>query len=165
MKPQHQKSNIERTKALETIFIAGLIAGILDSAAASTVFYLKFGLNPAQVMQFIASAIFGSRAFTGGTPMVLIGILLHFLISFVVAALYFFCYPKMVILGKKPVLSGLSLGLVTWLVMNLLVIPLSNIQPAPSDPVGIIISITWHMLFIGLPISFLTRRHFYTSPV
>ena len=75
--------------AIRTILIAGIIAGTLDSAAASVVFYFKLGLSPAQVMQYIASALYGSDAFSGGTAMVVIGTLLHFAISFVIAAVYF----------------------------------------------------------------------------
>jgi hypothetical protein len=114
-------------------------------------------------MRFIASAIYGPAAFTRGPEMVLVGILLHFLIAFAIAGIYFYCFPKMVVLGRKPVLSGLVLGLVTWLVMNLMVIPFSNIKPAPVEPAAIVVSIIWHMLLVGLPISILTRRHFFAS--
>lgn len=154
----------QKTSGFTTILIAGLISGILDSAAASVVFYLKLGLNPAQVMQFIASALYGPAAFKGGLMTMIIGVLLHFSIAFVITAIYFYFYPKIAGLGKWPVLSGLALGVGIWLVMNLAIIPLSKIQPGPFEISAVIISVAWHMLLVGLPISFIVKRHFVNNP-
>jgi hypothetical protein len=51
MKSHRHRSSAKNTRALKTIMFAGLIAGISDRAAASTVIYLKLGLDPAQVMR------------------------------------------------------------------------------------------------------------------
>jgi len=146
--------------AIPTILIAGIIAGVLDSAAASVVFYFNLGLSPAQVMQYIASALYGADAFSGGTVMVIIGILLHFVISFVIAAIYFYLYPVISQLRKWPVISGLLQGLAVWLFMNLAIIPLSKIQSAPFQLSAVIISVVWHMILVGLPISLITKGYF-----
>jgi uncharacterized membrane protein YagU involved in acid resistance len=148
------------TNAIRTILIAGIIAGILDSAAASVVFYFKPGLSPAQVMQYIASALYGADAFSGGAVMIIIGTLLHLVISFVIAAVYFYLYPVISQLRKWPVISGLLLGIAVWLFMNLVIIPFSKIQPAAFELSAVIISVAWHMVLVGLPISLITKRHF-----
>lgn len=153
----------QKVSALRTILAAGIIAGGLDSAAASVVFYFKLGLSPAQVMQYIASALYGAEAFSGGTGMVIIGTLLHFIIAFIIAAGYFYLYPVLNPLKKWPVISGLLLGIAIWLFMNLVVIPFSKIQPAPFEISAVIISLGWHMLLVGLPISLITKRHFESS--
>lgn len=146
--------------AICTILVAGIIAGILDSTAASVVFYLKLGLSPAQVMQYIASALYGAGAFSGGAAMVIIGTLLHFMISFTIAGVYFYLFPVIKLLKERPVISGLLLGVVIWLFMNLVIIPVSKIKPAPFELNAVIISIAWHMVLVGLPISLITKRHF-----
>lgn len=153
----------QKVSATRTILAAGVIAGILDSAAASLVFYFKLGLNPAQVMQYIASAIYGAKAFSGGIRMVIVGTLLHFIIAFIIAAVYFYLYPVISQLRKWPVISGLLLGVAIWLFMNLIVIPFSKIQPSPFEISAVIISISWHMVLVGLPISLITKRHFDSS--
>jgi uncharacterized membrane protein YagU involved in acid resistance len=148
------------TNAMGTILTAGIIAGTLDSAAASVVFYFKFGLSPAQVMQYIASALYGAEAFSGGAVMVIIGTLLHFMISFIIAGGYFYLSPIIKLLRKRPVISGLLLGVAIWLFMNLIIIPFSKIQPAPFQLSVVIISVAWHMVLVGLPISLITKKAF-----
>ncbi|MFB0495951.1 putative membrane protein YagU involved in acid resistance [Mucilaginibacter sp. OAE612] len=150
----------QKIGAARTILTAGIIAGILDSMAASVVFYFKLGLSPAQVMQYIASAIYGAEAFSGGTTTVIIGTLLHLMIAFVIAAVYFYLYPVISPLRKWPVISGLLLGIAIWLFMNLVIIPFSKIQPAPVELSAVVISVIWHLVLVGLPISLITKRHF-----
>jgi hypothetical protein len=48
------------------IFYGGLIAGILDAADGFVAYYLAAGLNPIQVLQFIASGFYGAAAFEKG---------------------------------------------------------------------------------------------------
>jgi hypothetical protein len=154
-----------KTKALMTILIAGFVSGLLDSIAASVVFYLKLGMMPGQVMQFVASAIFGQSAFAGGTTMILLGTLIHFLIAVAISAIYFYCYPKIELLGTYPVLSGFSFGLGVWLFLNLAVIPFTKIPPSPVELGAVIVGIVWHMVLVGLPISLIVRRHYFNNPL
>lgn len=165
MKQTMRTASEPKTNALVTILIAGLVSGILDSIAASVVFYLKFGMQPGQVMQFVASAIFGPAAFAGGTTMVIIGTLMHFVIAFAIAAIYFYCYPKIQILGRFPVLSGFAYGLGVWLFLNIAIIPFTKIPPSPVELGAVIVGIIWHMVLVGLPISFIVRRHFFNNPL
>jgi len=149
-----------KSDGLQTIILAGLSAGILDGIAASIVFNIKLGLSLGQVMQYVASGIYGKSAFSGGIPMILIGTLLHFFTAFTIAAGYFYAYTKIKMLRSSAVLSGLTLGLCAWLVMNLVVLPLSNTPPPPFGVRDILIGIILHMFLVGLPISLITKRHF-----
>lgn len=145
---------------IKTILWSGLIAGILDSIAGVIVYYIYFDLNPLQVLQFIASGVYGPEAINGGVGMIIIGTLLHFLIAYVVAIIYFIAFPKITLLEKNKVLSGLLYGFGIWLVMNLLVLPSSNIPKAPFDLGLAIVGIVWHMVLVGLPIALITAKHF-----
>jgi len=157
---QNSKNSSPNSKAMCTVFWGGLIAGILDGIAACSVFYLKLHLRPAQVMQYIASAIYGPEAFTGGYNMVTIGIILHFLISFALAAVYFWIYPYFKMLANWPRLSGLGFGLALWLVINLLVLPQTQIASVPFELSAALVSVIWHMILVGLPIAMITKSHF-----
>ena len=152
-------NTLQTTNGFKTIFWAGLIASVLDGIAGMFFLHLWYNLSPAQFMQFIASGIYGTAAFAGGTPMVITGILIHFLIGFIIAIIYFYAYPKIGLLKSKPLIAGLILGLGVWLVMNLLVIPISNTQKSPFSPGPVLISMIWHMVLVGLPIAIITKKH------
>jgi uncharacterized membrane protein YagU involved in acid resistance len=160
MEQRIQINSKSKPGSLNTILWAGLVAGLLDGIASSIMLYIKLGLNPGQVMQYVASALYGPSAFAGGTPMILIGTVLHFMIAITIAAIYLYLYPKVKMLRSAPVLSGLSLGLVTWAFMNLIIVPFSRTQPAPIEAGAAAISITLHMILVGLPISLIIKRHF-----
>ena len=75
----------------EAILKATLIVGSLhlDIIAAFLNNYLSFKLMPDKTLQFIASGIFGTEAFLGGTRMVLFGLVFHFLIVFLFTVVFF----------------------------------------------------------------------------
>ncbi|MBK8505754.1 MAG: hypothetical protein IPL46_28290 [Saprospiraceae bacterium] len=54
----------------KSIIHAGLIAGMLDITAATFQAYLMRGTTPGQILQFIASGVFGSLAYEGGMAMI-----------------------------------------------------------------------------------------------
>lgn len=145
---------------INTILWAGLVAGVLDSLAGVVVYYIWFGLNPLQVLQFIASGIYGESAFKGGFPMVGVGLFFHFLIAYVVTIIYFLAYPKISLLSRYQVVAGLFFGLGIWLVMNLLVLPYSNIPKSPFDAGLAAVGIIWHMVLVGLPIALIVGKYF-----
>jgi hypothetical protein len=160
MEQRIQIQSKSKPDSLQTIIWAGVVVGILDGVATSILLNIKLGLNPGQVMQYVASALFGPSALADGVPMILIGTLLHFMIATITAAIYFFACQKIRILNNYPVLSGLALGLGAWFVMNVLVVPLSRSQPISFGVGEIAISITCHLLLVGLPISLIIKRHF-----
>ena len=60
-----------------------------------------------------------------------------------------------------PVLIWLSQrggGFFLYLVMNLVVVPLSAARPGSRDPVWIGLSVAVHMLLIGIPIALFVRQ-------
>lgn len=144
----------------QTIFWSGLIAGILDAIAGVIVYFIYFKLNPLQVLQFIASGVYGPTSINGGVLMIVAGLFFHFVIAYVVAIIYFYAYPKISVLSKYKVASGLIFGLGIWLVMNLLIIPVTNIPKGPFDGGLAVVGIIWHMVLVGLPISIITAKYY-----
>lgn len=152
--------NLRPTSLVSTIIYAGLVAGILDSAVAVVVYYAYFGLNPIQVLQFIASGVYGPSAIGGGAGMAVLGTCFHFLIALVCATVFALAYPRLKALRDFPATAGLLHGLGIWLVMNLLVLPFTNIPKSPFDLGLALIGIVWHMVLVGYPIALITRAYF-----
>ncbi|MEK6153093.1 hypothetical protein WIW50_07530 [Flavobacteriaceae bacterium 3-367] len=143
----------------KTIFWSGLVAGILDSLAGILVYYVYFDLNPLQVLQFIASGIYGPTAINGGGYMVLVGFFFHFVIAYTCAIIYFYLHSKTAALRSHKIASGLIFGLGIWLVMNLLILPATNIPKSPFDSGLAAIGIIWHMVLVGVPIALITAQY------
>lgn len=144
----------------KAILWSGLIAGVLDSLAGVVVYYIYFGLNPLQVLQFIASGIYGPAAINGGVFMIVVGLFFHFVIAYTVAIIYFIAYPRIAILRDQKIIAGLLYGLGIWVVMNVMILPYSNIPKSPFDLSLAIVGIVWHMVLVGIPIALITSKHY-----
>jgi hypothetical protein len=130
------------------ILVGGFVAGVFDAIAA----IITFGWG---MSRGIASGLLGTRAFTGGIGTWLLGLALHFFIAVSAAAIYCYSSRKLDFLREHFIVCGLFYGIAIYLVMNLVVLPLSAV-PFPIGPFtvralyqGLLI----HMFFIGLPIA------------
>src|SRR5256885_13489267 len=142
----------------QPIFWGGLIAGTLDITAAFLTACFRAGVTPVRVLQFIASGLLGPASFNGGTETVLLGLALRFLIATVATAGFYLASRKLLVLVERPIVFGLLYGIVVYVVMNFVVLPLSRIQPRPSTLIGFTIGLLTLMLCIGLPIALIVRR-------
>lgn len=132
-----------------------LIAGTLDGLAA-VIFLAK--MNFVGVFQYIASAILGKAAYTGGIKTVLLGLILHYFIAFSFTFFFALLTTRISALRKNILLSGIIYGIFVWTVMNLLVVPLTQIPQSPIHLEKAIINAVILIFCIGLPISYLTAR-------
>lgn len=135
------------------MILGGAAVGILDVIDAFVAYYLVAGSNPVQVLQFVASGMLGTAAFTGGSATALLGLVLHFFIAFVVAGAYYFASLTFPILHRQPLVFGLLYGAAVYLTMNFGVLPFSNIPPSPFSLVLFLNGIIGHAFFVGLPIA------------
>ncbi len=145
---------------LSTILLAGLVAGILDGAAASIQFMINSGgKSPAIVFKYISSALIGKEALAGGTGMVILGILLHMLIATIFAAIFFFLYKKIHWISQHIFVSGIIYGILVWVAMNRVVVPLSKLtSPKSFDITNAITAILILIFCIGIPIALITHK-------
>ena len=143
------------------ILIAGLIVGILDAIAASVFSYGFSGASPDKVFRYVASGVFGKDAFTGGLPIAAWGLLFHFIVATGWTALFFLIYPKINFFSSSKYIAGIGYGLFIWLMMNKVVVPLSNVPQAPFHfTIRTAVMILIHMFIIGIPISYLANRYY-----
>lgn len=143
---------------LKVIVLAGLVAGTLDITATSTLFALQ-GLSLERLWQGIASGALGGRAFKGGKRMAAVGLCFHFLIAFVVAAIFYALSRRLPVLVERPFLYGSVYGVVVHVVMNRIVLPLSAAPRREFSAKAFLIQLIIHICFVGLPVA-LTISHF-----
>jgi uncharacterized membrane protein YagU involved in acid resistance len=150
---------LKRSRAYRSILWGGLIAGSLDLTAAF-VTNGRRGLYPLRILQSIASGLLGADAFKGGFAIAALGVVLHFLIAFGAAAVYYALSRKFKFPVHHAVLCGLLYGIVVYWFMNLVVLPLSAIPFKVSfRPALLITGLIVHMLCVGLPIALTVRRY------
>lgn len=149
--------------AWQTILLAGVVAGILDAIAAMISTTLATGRGPDVVWKFVASGAFGvEKAFAtdSATVMVLAGLLFHMFFAMMWTIVFFYIYPLLKGTGRHFVLVGLLYGIIVWCGMNLVIVPLSNTPKSPATTSGVIKSMAFLMICVGLPISFFVNRHY-----
>ena len=147
---------MERSRTFRAIASAGLIAGILDITSAFVIAGLK-GVGSIRMLQGIASGLLGARSFEGGMATAGLGLAIHFLIAFTAASVFYAASRKLTFLTQRPVISGLFYGVLVYLFMYWIVVPLAIVNARHSvsrDVTAVIV----HMLLIGLPIALVVRR-------
>jgi hypothetical protein len=140
---------------IKTIIYTAIIAGCLDAIAA-VVFLAK--MNFAGAWRFVASGMFGDEAFSGGNEMVIYGLLFHFSIALIWTIVYYLFLRKVDFFINNKIRGGLLYGVVVWYVMNLIVLPITNIPHSPFTVMGIIKGLIIIILCVGLPISLLIQK-------
>jgi len=141
-----------------TILVTGLVAGALDAVAAVLFFLARGNKQPGALFRYIASAVYGKTAFTGGGAMIAMGILFHFVIAFCWVGCYFAVYPLIAGLGTGIIIDAVVYGLLVWIVMNLVVLPLSRAARRPASLSFILINMVILMIAIGLPSAYAARH-------
>lgn len=132
--------------------------GTLDILAACLQFFINTSKEPSVVFKFIASGVFGTKAFSGGVPMIIAGLIFHYVIALAFTFLFFTLYPKMRLFIKNNILIGILYGAFVWLVMKFIVVPLSATPPQPFTYKGEAIAMGILIVCIGIPLSIIAAR-------
>lgn len=143
-------------RPIPAIFVGGLITGVLDLAYAIVVYSPS---KPILIPQTIATGVLGVKAYFGGPPTAVLGVVLHFVIALGAATVFYLASRRLPFLLEHPILSGMVFGALVYLFMHWIVLPLSA---APHGHTRFIYQATEfveHWFFVGLPIS-LSVRHY-----
>jgi len=150
-----------RNSLLRSSVIGGLIIGLLHFIIQDWIVFSLLYNNPfISVLQYMASGALGNAAFEGVLATALLGVLFHFLVSFVVAGVFILSADRIPLLRRYVIVGSLLYGIGVFIVMNFIVLPLSAAPslPAPT-PFQLIELIIEHALVIGLPLGILVRRN------
>ena len=146
--------------AITAMLTTGLLVGVLDGIAAETLYFTSGGKDPLIVFQYIASGVFGRASFSGGMVLAACGLIFHLVIAFSWTSLFFLAYPRFPFLAKKRILAGVSYGLVIWLAMNLVVLPLSKVRRGSFDYLRALTGIVVLIVAVGVPVSHSAHKYY-----
>jgi hypothetical protein len=150
------------TDVARAILWGGSLCGVLGAVAATTAFRLQ-GVPGMRVWQTVASGLLGESAFRQGAKSAAVGLLLHFFIAFTAAGAFCLAALHAAVLLQYPIASGALYGIAVFLVMNLIVRPLSRQPKRPATRTGVLIQLIIHMVIVGQSIS-RSAAHFLNSP-
>ena len=146
--------------ARRAILAGGLIAATCDILYAFAAWGLK-GVPPERILQSVASGWLGRAAFDGGLASAALGLVSHYGIVLMAAALYWLASGRLPALARRAALFGPLYGLAIYAVMNYLVVPLSAAPPRPGLPPPELLAgdLLIHAFGVGLPIALAVQRN------
>jgi uncharacterized membrane protein YagU involved in acid resistance len=142
---------------VRTIALAGLAVAVLDIANAMIFWALYRGTEPGIILQSVAAGLLGRDAYTGGITTVILGGFLHLTNSCMIAGVYSAASRYLPFLRLRPLVAGSAYGVLVYLVMNHIVVPLSRATPAPFMWGWFLDNFIGHIVLVGLPIAFINR--------
>lgn len=148
-----------RLSPARAILYGTLVVGTLDISDALIFFGLR-GIAPIRIFHSIAAGLLGrDAARAGGLPTAFLGGFLHYFIAFCIVTTYFLASRKLSFLTRQPWLWGAVYGVLVYLLMNLVVLPLSALHSAPvlSPTVGLLNGALIHIFGVGLPSALFAR--------
>ena len=155
-----------RNALLHTIVLGGTLIFVIQFIHQWIVATLIQSNPFTLVWQYIASGALGPAAFEGGVATVLLGLIFHLVISFVIAGLFILSADRIPLLRRYAVAGALLYGFGVFIVMNLVVVPLSAAPPLPAPTAPWLIeAVAEHILGIGLPLGILVWRNATTTQV
>jgi len=148
----------KRGRNMKKILLAGFMAGTLDATAAVVLYSKQYTLHSmAGSFRFISRGIFGSSVTPNGALYPVLGLILHYLIATVWAAIYilvFFRVFKPGALWAKVILFGCLI----WTIMNGFVLPITGLTMMKYDGWSIMESSAIILICVSLPICLIGER-------
>ena len=155
-----------RNSLLRLSVIGGTIIGLLHLLVqVGFVFGLILKSPFISSMQYVASGLMGVAAFTGGLATALLGLILEFVITIIIASVFILSADRIPLLRRHVIIGSLLYGFGVFIVMNFIVLPLSAAPTLPDPPTWLFFeAILEHILLIGLPLGILVQRNANTNP-
>ena len=143
---------------LRPVVLGGVIAGALDLVYICTLWAAR-GVSPVRILQSVAAGWVGrDAAMQGGLATATLGLFSHFGIAVVMACVYYAASRRWPILREQPVRHGALYGVLLYVVMTYVVVPLSA---AGGNGVAWqwinLAHIAAHVLLVGIPCALAAR--------
>jgi uncharacterized membrane protein YagU involved in acid resistance len=142
------------SNTLKAILAGGFIAGTLDIGAAVALYHI----GPITILQAIASGLLGKAAYSGGLNATLLGLILQWAMSLIIAAIYVLAANRRPVLLQRWLVMGLAYGVGIFVVMTFMVVPFSASYPKNPPKLPGAAEQFLAMLLFGVIISYCARR-------
>lgn len=151
----------ERSRALLLAVVsAWLVVGTIDIGVAAIYYPLTAPVTVIGLLQGIASGVLGVRAFAGGVATAALGLVCHYTIALIWTVLFFALYPRIRAVAERRWASAVLYGVAVSLVMNLVVVPLSNVPSRPFSLSQLVVATVILIFTIGVPLSLLAGLYY-----
>jgi uncharacterized membrane protein YagU involved in acid resistance len=148
-----------RRSAVRAIMLGGFVAGTIDIGAACAI----NALSPIVILHAIASGVLGAASFRMGTPSAVLGLILQWVMSFIIATIYSGAARLQPPLARRWAWAGAIYGVVTFFVMNYVVMPLSAVGHRPTFSTQTFLENMLAMIWFGLVIAYFAHDSFARS--
>ena len=140
-----------------TIALATLVAGTLDIVFAMML-SLIFGREIPNMLRFVASGPFPS-AVKMGTGGAILGLIVHFALMAIMATCLMLLMRWKPERLDTPLLTGIAYGVITYFIMNWVVVPLRFHTPLPPKTLSIATQAFAHIVLVGIPMAYVAARY------
>lgn len=131
------------------VILGGLLIAAGDIAFAITVWFSWDAAGFVRVFQTIAVGVLGKASLEGGMPAALLGAVLHLFMATMFVVACTLVARRMPTLLRRPFVYGPPYGVLLYIIMNFVVMPLSRVGASPSfkhlDTIAM--SVVAHMVF------------------
>ena len=144
----------------EPIIAGTVVAGTLDLSAALFCSWLLRGRTADVVLRGIAAGPFGDVMSEGGPLGSFVGLFVHYGIMAVIASVFVLAARRFPALVRHPAPIGLGYGVLCYLFMYWIVLPLRWPTTFPvTRPSDLAVALSFQLFFVGLPIALIAARY------
>jgi len=149
----------QRRIAWPQVLLGGLLVALGDFVFATMLWFAWSVPGVIMLFQTIAVGVLGQASYDGGAAAAWLGAGLHLFMATMFVVVYVFAGRRVPNLLQKPFAYGAAYGVVLYVVMNFVVMPLSRVDASPSfeHPDWIFYSVIAHMLFGVICVLFARR--------
>jgi uncharacterized membrane protein YagU involved in acid resistance len=116
---------MQQRSLVYSTLLGGIVAGTIDIGAAA----LIYQVSPVVIARAIAAGLLGPASFHGGWQTAALGVLLQWLMSCIIAGIFVIAAQRIASLKTHWIAAGLAYGVLVYVVMNFVVVPLSKAHP------------------------------------
>ncbi|MGH7675957.1 MAG: hypothetical protein ACREMV_11865 [Gemmatimonadales bacterium] len=138
------------------IALGALAVAVLDGLDAVVFFGLR-GVPPVRIFQAIASGLLGRAAFGGGLATAGLGVALQFTIALTIVTVCVLASRRFPALARRPFVWGPLYGVVAYLTMTFVVVPLSAAVTSPPSLPVVLNGLLIHIVGVGTPSALAAR--------
>ena len=139
-----------------TILFATAVSGTLDIVFAM-ILTLLFGRQVDNMLRFVASGPFPSAP-DWGTAGAVLGLIVHFTLMAIMATIFVLVARRFPDMLGSPIKWGVIYGLITYVAMNWVVVPVRFAAPLPPKPLSIATQLFAHIVLVGIPFALIAAK-------
>lgn len=139
------------------VIVATLLCGTLDILFAIILTLLN-GKSPAAMLRFVASGPFPSASNWGAAGS-LVGLAVHYSLMAIMVVAFVAAARSIPTLTDRPIGWGIAYGIATYVMLDLLILPMRFAAAWPPRPISIGTQLFAHIVLVGIPTALIARRH------